>query len=487
MTNDQHISFSALDIEKYHKGLLSPKEMHDLEKAALDDPFLADALEGYSVAGVQVSSDLADLQKRLADRTTETKVIPMGGGDQRKAFPWFRVAAAVVILVGAALLANQFVFHKKAENIAEVNTQNPVENKVVNAPADTAKVNGTLNNGSNPVTSKETTGNSTASTDKVSTNNDVVINNSNGGGNLKDNNAVTETKPAAGQTIPPTATAVVTTQTPNPVTKERNEVAPPVNGYISDAKKAADRNQWNSKVADQEKLKDAAVAADEVNASNNRNGVAIARKADEQNYRNQRNNVFRGRVTDANNVGVPFANVTNIEDNAGTYTDAKGNFILTSPDSVMTVQVKSIGFDNTNVQLRNAAPTNQVILQDDRKSLSEVVVSNQKPNAAARSRDANKTLQEPEPADGWDNYDTYIANNLDVPEELKSKQNGASPGSSSVQVSFEVDKNGEPTNIKVEKSLCSSCDKEAIRLIKEGPKWKRNANKKGRTTVTINF
>ena len=37
------------------------------------------------------------------------------------------------------------------------------------------------------------------------------------------------------------------------------------------------------------------------------------------------------------------------------------------------------------------------------------------------------------------------------------------------------------------KSLCSKCDKEAVRLVKEGPKWKRIASKKGRTTVTINF
>jgi hypothetical protein len=34
---------------------------------------------------------------------------------------------------------------------------------------------------------------------------------------------------------------------------------------------------------------------------------------------------------------------------------------------------------------------NQVVLQDD-KSLNEVVVSNQKPNAAARKLEANKTL-----------------------------------------------------------------------------------------------
>jgi hypothetical protein len=41
-----------------------------------------------------------------------------------------------------------------------------------------------------------------------------------------------------------------------------------------------------------------------------------------------------------------------------------------------------------------------------------------------------------------------------------------------------------PVNIKVLKSLCERCDQEAIRLVKEGPRWKR---KKGRTTVTVSF
>ncbi|HRG82861.1 MAG TPA: energy transducer TonB, partial [Chitinophagaceae bacterium] len=106
------------------------------------------------------------------------------------------------------------------------------------------------------------------------------------------------------------------------------------------------------------------------------------------------------------------------------------------------------------------------------------------PNAAARSKDNNRTLIEPEPVDGWVNYDSYLANNLNLPEEFRQQKNTESK---SVELSFEVDKNGEPVNIRVEKSLCNSCDKEAIRLVKEGPKWKRNAAKKGRTKVTINF
>jgi hypothetical protein len=55
-----------------------------------------------------------------------------------------------------------------------------------------------------------------------------------------------------------------------------------------------------------------------------------------------------------------------------------------------------------------------------------------------------------------------------------------------VQISFEVNKLGEPVNIKVEKSLCKECDEEAIRLIKQGPKWKTKKKKK-RVTVNVPF
>ena len=129
---------------------------------------------------------------------------------------------------------------------------------------------------------------------------------------------------------------------------------------------------------------------------NNRNVAASRKATEDQYYRNQATNTFRGRVTDASNVGVPFANVTNAQDNnAGTYTDAKGYFNLTYPDTLLTVQVRSIGFENTNVQLKNNVPSNQVVMQDDRKSLSEVVLTNQKPNAAVRRDNNTMKLEEP--------------------------------------------------------------------------------------------
>jgi TonB family protein len=485
MAIDNNINnYTAADIEKYHQGLLSNKERHDLEKAAMDDPFLADALEGYAVAGVNVANDIAELKKRLAEKTEETKVISLKAAP-RNNFKLLRAAVLLAFVAGAGLLIYQFGFNKKDTEIAQVKTTTKEKDGVTDTskttvinPAttttpvfETKSVNGPVTNESAAVTDKETkpggntnsnTGEQTPVVTGKTTFDDIVVN-----------------KPVE---------APVTALPPKAADKKEDKgvVADKVTEKDEVAREEAYKKA-KLKSNEQETVVGGGVVKDQSTQQNNRN-ITPSRKANEQAYsrdqnQNQATNVFRGRVTDADNNGVPFANVTNVQDNnAGTYTDARGFFNLTYPDSILTVQVRSIGFENNNVQLRNAVPNNQVVLQDDRKTLSEVVLSKQKPNSTVRSRDGNLKLDEPEPADGWNNYDTYLTNNLEVPEDLKNRQTG----SNEVQVSFEVDKNGEPTNIKVEKSLCAKCDKEAIRLVKEGPKWKRKA-KKGRTTVTISF
>ena len=163
----------------------------------------------------------------------------------------------------------------------------------------------------------------------------------------------------------------------------------------------------------------------------------------------------------------------------GTYADAKGNFSLVAPDSTLNVNLRAVGFNNSQIQLRNSLPTNQVVLQED-NSLTAIVINSNKPNSN-RSRSSNIILTEPEPSDGWENYDSYLANNLKVPEEKERlRKNGE------VEVLFEVNSKGEPVNITVTKSLCKECDKEAVRLIKDGPGWKRK-NKKEKARVTVAF
>jgi hypothetical protein len=137
MANEHNIKiFSAADIEQYHKGLLSAKERHALEKAALEDPFLADALEGYTTAGVNTSADIAELKKRLSERVDKRKVIPIIAPGSRSSYTWLRIAAVIVLIAGAGLLIYQFAFNSSSKNIAE----NELKNKQEIKAADSGKI-----------------------------------------------------------------------------------------------------------------------------------------------------------------------------------------------------------------------------------------------------------------------------------------------------------------------------------------------------------
>lgn len=96
------------DIEKYRRGELSPKEMHELEKRALSDPFLADALEGVESINVdELSTDLDQLNHSIhRDRSKQVYFTPL------------RIAAGVILLMGVSL----FLFwpSNKEDQLAEV-------------------------------------------------------------------------------------------------------------------------------------------------------------------------------------------------------------------------------------------------------------------------------------------------------------------------------------------------------------------------------
>jgi hypothetical protein len=105
MSDNKHITpYSASDIEKYRKGELSAREMHDLEQAALDDPFLADAIEGLTANPVS-AEDLTDLHERLHKKVAEQ-------GRRRKViFLQRRItfAAATILLLG---IGYTFFYHQ---------------------------------------------------------------------------------------------------------------------------------------------------------------------------------------------------------------------------------------------------------------------------------------------------------------------------------------------------------------------------------------
>lgn len=470
MANDNNIKrFTAADIEKYHKGLLPAKEMHALEKAALDDPFLADALEGYAISGVNANADITELQNRLANRTDEeNKVVPIATA--KKSF-WWKVAAMIVLIAGSGLIVYQLGFNKKSNDIAQAVSKETATTEAKDSGKTTSPV--LLNADTN---TRSTTATYEQEKDVVKT--ETIKSNLT---DLKKEQSPKKTgDPAAviNETEVPRNAPTVADAPANANAERTKEET--LDDAIHHRKAIAAREtEYKARSANNNKI-----LQDSQNEKNPEGKIAgISRNNNQRIQALNRTNIFRGRVTDAYNNALPFSNITNIEDGIGTYSDAKGYFTLTSPDSILTVQVRSLGFESNNVQLQNNIPSNQVQLQEDRSSLAEIVISNKKVNSNNRQQNNTMVLEEPEPADGWTNYDIYLANNLKVPENFKDKHTGTQ---GEVELSFEVDKNGEPFNITVKKSLCETCDKEAIRLVKEGPKWKRKA-RKGKATVKIAF
>jgi TonB family protein len=106
------------DIEKYLKGELSPKEMHELEKKALSDPFLADALEGG------LSIDQHDFSKDV--EALNEKIYP----GKNVIFTPLRIAAGVIILIGVSVFL--LLPSRKAEEVVVKKVETPDS---VKAPA----------------------------------------------------------------------------------------------------------------------------------------------------------------------------------------------------------------------------------------------------------------------------------------------------------------------------------------------------------------
>ncbi|WP_291527995.1 energy transducer TonB [Bacteroides sp. UBA939] len=102
--------------------------------------------------------------------------------------------------------------------------------------------------------------------------------------------------------------------------------------------------------------------------------------------------------------------------------------------------------------------------------LHEVVVvghgTQKKMSDTKALQDTLKSAGIPEPVIGMKQYRRYLKKNLVRPaDEACAKVKGM------VVLTFFVNNEGRPFNIRVKKSLCESLDQEAIRLIREGPEW----------------
>jgi TonB family protein len=432
------------DIEKYRNGELSPQEMHALEKRALQDPFLADALEGAeSISPENFSDDLTELQESIDFQSEENMAVSVDqaaapamevaargrlvASKQKMINKWtwpLRIAASLVIIFGALWTANQLIPNGEKENLALKKEEAKPE------PAQSSAV---------------------PSMDSV----------------VNQENEISTSQPKSNESL-----ALKSTQKPaeviiaKPVSKEifKNKIEEePVSlaevvkskeelkEEISEDRRAADMKD--------EKITEApSVALDKKEAYG-----AASRSKELKKARSERQQMIQGQVISAEDgTPLPGVNVLVQGTTEGAVTDANGNYQLAAVSADQKLTFSFIGYLTQEVPVTDQNKID-VKLGSDVSQLSEVVVVGY---GYQNDSDKEPVIKEAQPAGGRKAYDKYLDNSLRYPvEALNNKIKGK------VTVKFTVRTDGALDEFSVVKSIGHGCDEEVIRLVKEGPKW----------------
>lgn len=98
--------YTAADIHQYLSGKMDPSQMHAIEKAALDDPLLAEAIEGYNgLPGFSQPQGFDNVNQHLNELKDK---INSGGpktGTVKRISNVWRAAAAILLLLGGTIFA----------------------------------------------------------------------------------------------------------------------------------------------------------------------------------------------------------------------------------------------------------------------------------------------------------------------------------------------------------------------------------------------
>lgn len=455
--DNKNMIYTAGDIEQYLAGKLSPRQMHAMEKAALDDPFLAEAMEGYEgMKGREWNNQLVALREEIADKGAVAKVIPL---HKTKNNRWRAVAAVLILGAGTTLtfiLTKDKEAEKSNPQIAQTITI-PSDSSIQTENAAPASVTASLNpTASATKEEKKTIPGSVIETQQSK---------------LADNYISEPGAPQLNAVVPSTAAGTS-------VNDKVIDAAPPVNTNPSPAGDTRDFAKASNPIRSKAEAKQNNDA--EFLISQNNQGLASYKKE------SVLNNFFTAQVVAPDNTPLPFTNISIKKENFGTYADAKGMVRLVSTDSILNVEVKSVGYLPKTFLLRNNQAQTKIVLQEEEVALKDkTVIGNAAMAGNQRSRRATVLTDSAvnvEPADGWDNYNTYVANNLDIPEEMLNKGFHGE-----VELSFDVKSNGTISNIRVNKSLGAEYDEAAKRLILEGPQWKVKKGRKRTASVKVQF
>jgi TonB family protein len=420
------------DIEKYKRGELSASEMHRLEKKALNDPFLAEALEGTDeISAKDFSGDLVDLRSQIR----ENKI--------KKIWTPLRIAASISLILGVS-----FVMYF-------VSNESPEEKLTAQ------------NESFTPPLEAEGKGDSTVK-DELLTLNEIA----------KEKQDVTS---VAQQPVVSSKPLALVPQDDNKndklaLTEKNNDKAQDIKAEEearSEITEALDQRKEEAKIAQLEPVQsftvDSVSSSSEKIKTADRREVARAKKLRVPSIsgasQSGSSQMVKGQVTSAEDgLPLPGVNVVVKGTSEGAITDTEGNYSIRLPEQNSQLVFSFIGLQSKEVSTQEQTSLN-VQMNADASQLSEVVITGYG-TASDKDEPSGHSYSFAEPAGGKRSFKKYLETNLRYPSQaVQNKTEGK------VTIEFTVKTNGTLTDFRVVKGIGSGCDEEVIRLVKEGPAW----------------
>ena len=401
----------------YIRGLRKGKEAHRLEKESMQDPFLADAMDGYNQVEGNHEQRIEKLRMQVSAHSAKKK--------NTYAITW-SIAACLIIGFG---ISSYFLFLKKSMTDEVFIAEESVSTKLAEPAAPpTPAIPATPTVPATP--QKEIA----LATTKVKTDSTPVSEITARQANKKDMIARIQA------TSQPQQGVLVATV---PVMEEVSEETAALQEVV------ATMDTFESESDKKMKLAKVATILPQ-------------------------NNMIKGRVTNEKGEPLIGASVTYKGTNIGTITNMNGEFSLVKKDDKKRLTAEYIGYDPVEIRV-DTSRTMLIAMNENKQALNEVVVvgygakKNKKStttgNVVTVKEQAKKEIT-PQPVIGKRSYQKYLKENLVRPTDDNCKDIKGE-----VVLSFFVDEEGKPQNITVIHGLCEFADKEAIRLVKEGPKW----------------
>ncbi len=431
--NKQYIEL----LEEYRNGSISDSDRHILERAALDDPMLFDAIEGYTTQGSKLdSSNISDLKT-------------LSNTNRSSSLKWLNRRTLTVAASLIALIAITFVMRNQLSRNENSTTAVAQSKHQDNQNNEVLAENGLETSSNTKSTAAIDLENSQNFSDKKGdSENKIKV--------YATQNYKTDTSDKETSNINEIPIVQPSVKSYRVVEPELKQETAAINKAISKRKstvsKAAKESSTDMMVEDEVASLPSAsrIAESKVSSSENISGVILSETGDP----------LLGSTIEIENTSI------------STVSDDKGIFNITKYPEGHRILVKHDGYHSRRILISNR--DYYEIVLDSKSDLAEP--SNTKVNKV----DKRKAF----PRMGMDEFKVMIDINKDIPLEVFGSHNTVK-----VTVGFQVNRDGSLSRFRDEtQNKCNECYLECVQLLLKSGKWNtKPANKVYRTSYDFEF